>query len=107
MASMNFELKDADGIDTEIGDEITVTLPELYFENGGNYEYFRPEMLVRARVLCPPSSGLRLKILEVLKIWDDPEEDEIENLIREHVGKNMTFPRTKLVWRKTPARPTT
>ena len=65
MAKIEFELKDSEGNDVDIGDEIEVTLPEIeLWQNypGDEIEYYRPRVHARAKILCPPSQGLQIKL---------------------------------------------
>ncbi|MCP4707195.1 MAG: hypothetical protein GY869_01105 [Planctomycetes bacterium] len=107
MATLEFELKDANGIDTEIGDTIEVTFPELSINNRDgayidnaielDYEdlepYHRPQFIVMAKVLCPPSRGLMLRILSIVDDGGEPE-----NIYKP--GQLLQFRRTTLHWRK-------
>jgi len=103
MAKIEFELRDCDGVDTQIGDEIEVTLPEIELrENypGDEIEYYRPRITARAKVLCPPSQGLQIKILEVLDVfWVEDDLKEDFSFTVPSVGYKTGFRRTVWHWR--------
>ena len=103
MATLEFELKDSNGVDTDIGDIIEVVYPEveIFDAHQDEISFYRPETTAVAKVYCPPSKGLRLKILEIKKeVWIDDclKSDFQHNVYR--VGQITDFSRTVWQWHK-------
>lgn len=102
MAKLEFELKDSNGIDVNIGDEIIVTIPEVEIRQGGDgdYEYYRPQITARAKIYLPPSNGLMIKILEVIDVLDIDNDVKNKDCYNDSytVGKALKFPRTTWHW---------
>lgn len=102
MAKIEFELKDWHGVDTEIGDEIEVTYPEIEIFNShqeDDIEFYRPAILATAKVLCPPSKGLKLRITAIKEVdWDS---DDLKTEFANNVfisGTITDFRRTVWYW---------
>ncbi len=98
MAILTFDLTDSNGVPAKIGDEINVIYPEIDITNGEDW-YYRPQVTARARILMPPSKGLRLRILEILHVlnYDDDDDEYYDSL---DVGQLTGFRRTVWHWEK-------
>lgn len=108
MANINFELKDANGVDTEIGDTIKIIFPEneIWNSHDDELEYYCPYQIVKAKVLLPPSKGLQIRIIEILYI-DNENSDDYNNYMDNNTyyriylpGGVHSFHRTVLEWYK-------
>jgi len=92
MAILQFEMKDKHGNDLDIGDEIILKFESVdIYDEHSDYEYYRGAATVRAKIFLPPSSGLQVKILEVI---------ECESTKDFMVGERKPFKRTVMDFEK-------
>lgn len=101
MARIEFELKDSNGIDTDIGDIVIVHFPELSFSGAayGISDYYRPEFTASAKILMPPSKGLTLRIIEIIDSYEDYADEYFKP------GQRVAFKRTAWKWYRLDAPP--
>jgi hypothetical protein len=96
MATLTFELRDKKGNDVELGDLVRVWLPEvdhrtISFDYGVIDLDPTPERIVVAKVVMFPSSGLHLKIVEIIDDGGCPEDTP-------QPGTYIPFRRTSWEW---------
>jgi len=87
------ELIDINGNIVQIGDEIIVKLPELYFESEYSEPYYRSAKELRVKLLLYLSQGLRLRVIEII----DPGEEDDSCFQK---GTVLCFRRTVWEWHK-------
>jgi len=96
MATISFEMKDSNGVNTEIGDEIKVRIPEVEYPlyPDDNEMYFRPAYVAKAKILLPPSKGLQIRIIEILDVSSVDDDDDA------FIGQpGDVFPFRRTVWK--------